>query len=278
MTTRRYAYALNGALIYSVNMSHQTLPQIAAHRGLAWRYPANTMIAFEAAAACHPDYIELDFHSTSDGQIICVHDRTLDRYVKDTQPELVGVPVSAMTLQKLLTIDVGCDTGPGAKDTFKNTMMPTLESVLRRFVCENDSAYLANRSKLMIEHKSGPALHLFELLKKVDVNMDRVVVMSFDWTYLADLRRLSGDVSLALLGNGEVTAASIQTAIDLHAVAMHWNTTLTTDAIAMIHAAKLQAWMYTLNHELQWRGGVQMGLDVITTDRCDDLAKMLAKL
>jgi glycerophosphoryl diester phosphodiesterase len=52
---------------------------IVAHRGLSARFPENTMLAFEQAAALPIDAIELDVHSTRDGRIVVIHDPTLDR-------------------------------------------------------------------------------------------------------------------------------------------------------------------------------------------------------
>jgi glycerophosphoryl diester phosphodiesterase len=52
---------------------------IIAHRGFSARYPENTMLAFEQAAALQIDAIELDVHSTRDGRIVVIHDSTLDR-------------------------------------------------------------------------------------------------------------------------------------------------------------------------------------------------------
>src|SRR5439155_18287013 len=50
-----------------------------AHRGFSARFPENTMLAFEQAAALQIDAIELDVHSPRDGKIVVIHDSTLDR-------------------------------------------------------------------------------------------------------------------------------------------------------------------------------------------------------
>lgn len=66
---------------------HQT--KIWAHRGLMSYAPENTMPAFELAYEHGADGIELDVQLTKDGEIVIIHDETIDRvsngsgYVKD---------------------------------------------------------------------------------------------------------------------------------------------------------------------------------------------------
>ena len=52
---------------------------VAAHRGWSELYPENTMIAFQKAIELGVDQIETDVRVTSDGQLVCIHDDTLDR-------------------------------------------------------------------------------------------------------------------------------------------------------------------------------------------------------
>lgn len=248
-------------------MSRFTIPQIAAHRGLAAGFPANTMISFEAAARYQPAYIELDFHSSADGQLVCVHDFKLDNYVKHTQPQWTGQSIAQMTLAQLEAIDMG-----SWKDArFKGTQMPTLEAVLRRFTVGSSPA----APKLLLERKTGSASQLLELLERVKPDPDSFVVMSFDWDFLKAVRELGSALPLALLGSGELRDEQITTAVKLNAVAMDWNHELTGDAIARLHAADLQAWVYTFNDPAQWLHAREIGMDVITTDCCDVLSKFV---
>jgi glycerophosphoryl diester phosphodiesterase len=62
---------------------------ILAHRGSAGTHPENTMEAFLAAEKAGADGIELDVQLTADGEIVVIHDLTVDRttngsgYVQD---------------------------------------------------------------------------------------------------------------------------------------------------------------------------------------------------
>ena len=50
-----------------------------AHRGFSGKYPENTLLAFEKAIEAQADGIELDVQLTKDGEIVIIHDETIDR-------------------------------------------------------------------------------------------------------------------------------------------------------------------------------------------------------
>lgn len=54
-------------------------PMRFAHRGLCQHAPENTLGAFVAAVACGCEGIELDIRMSKDGEVMVVHDRTLER-------------------------------------------------------------------------------------------------------------------------------------------------------------------------------------------------------
>lgn len=52
---------------------------LSAHRGFQPEGPENTVLSFEAAGKHGFDYIETDVLMTADGELVCIHDSTLDR-------------------------------------------------------------------------------------------------------------------------------------------------------------------------------------------------------
>ena len=54
-------------------------PLVAAHRGGALLWPENSLTAFRQALALGVDYLETDVHLTADGEVVVLHDPTLDR-------------------------------------------------------------------------------------------------------------------------------------------------------------------------------------------------------
>lgn len=59
---------------------------IVSHRGFKAVAPENSIAAFEAAANAGADYMELDVRPTSDGQLILMHDATVNRTTNGQGP------------------------------------------------------------------------------------------------------------------------------------------------------------------------------------------------
>ncbi len=104
-------------------MIYQNKIPVAAHRGNAKYQPENTMASFRAAAALAPDMIETDVHMTRDGQLVLIHDHTVDRTTNGT-----GL-VREMTLEELLKLDAGSWKG----EEFAGEKIPTLVEFLDFF-------------------------------------------------------------------------------------------------------------------------------------------------
>jgi glycerophosphoryl diester phosphodiesterase len=59
-------------------------PLVAAHRGYHAEAPENSLAALRAAASLGADLVELDVRHTADGELILMHDDTLDRTTDGT--------------------------------------------------------------------------------------------------------------------------------------------------------------------------------------------------
>jgi glycerophosphoryl diester phosphodiesterase len=92
---------------------------IVAHRGLQDGVPENTLAAFRHAAARGVRIIELDLRLTRDGQVVVLHDETLDR-TTDCSGRLED-----RTLDELRACDAGWPTHPGER-------VPTFAAVLQQ--------------------------------------------------------------------------------------------------------------------------------------------------
>src|SRR5512142_1151710 len=77
-------------------------PLLVAHRGGAGLAPENTLAAFLSAQDdWSADMIELDIHLTADGEVVVIHDDTVDRTTDGAGP------VAAKTLAELQELDAG---------------------------------------------------------------------------------------------------------------------------------------------------------------------------
>ena len=70
-----------------------------AHRGFSGKYPENTILAFQKALEEGVDGIELDVQLTKDGELVIIHDESVDRTTDGK-----GLVVS-YTLEELKKLD-----------------------------------------------------------------------------------------------------------------------------------------------------------------------------
>lgn len=159
-------------------------PYVMAHRGNRVRYPENTLTAFRQAIADGADIIETDLHLTSDGEIVCIHDCTVDRTTDGTGH------VDSMTLAELRSLNAAA-----AMPALDPEPVPTLAEL---------AALIPSEVGLALELKSeeftkpGRALQLSELLHDREVH-DRSVVLSFDHRHLQSIRRADPDLPTGLI-------------------------------------------------------------------------------
>lgn len=103
-------------------------PRVIAHRGSSGTYPENTLLSFVQAVNDGADVLELDVHLSADGQVVVLHDRTVDR---TTDGE--GL-VHEHRFEALRQLDAGykfsCDGGLTFPFRGKGIAIPTLEEVI----------------------------------------------------------------------------------------------------------------------------------------------------
>jgi glycerophosphoryl diester phosphodiesterase len=105
-------------------------PTVIAHRGDKMQAPENTLAAFRIAAEKGADVIEFDVQLSSDGQVVVIHDQTVDR-TTDGTGRVSRLPLA--TLREL-------DAGAWFSEKFRGEHIPTLDEVFDTFskkVCMN---------------------------------------------------------------------------------------------------------------------------------------------
>ena len=93
--------------------------KVWAHRGASGYRPENTLEAFELAIRQGADGIELDVHTSADGELIVMHDENVDRVTDGT-----GL-IKDMTLAQLKELKVSTPAEPSGI-----YHIPTLAEVL----------------------------------------------------------------------------------------------------------------------------------------------------
>ena len=100
-------------------------PRVCAHRGFNTIAPENSLPAFGAAVALGAEEIEFDLWFTADGEVVSIHDSTLERVSNGTGK------VWEHTLAELRELDFGSKHG----EHFKGLKIPTFEEILKKFAC-----------------------------------------------------------------------------------------------------------------------------------------------
>jgi len=93
---------------------------VVAHRGLSEGLPENTLTAFRNVIARGIAVIELDLRGTADGEVVVLHDETVDRTTNGHGA------VTQLTLREVRALDAGSHAG----QAFRGERVPTYEEVL----------------------------------------------------------------------------------------------------------------------------------------------------
>lgn len=106
-----------------VNQSEIQIPErgICAHRGASATHPENTMAAFKEAIRLGAHMIEFDVRQTKDGELVVIHDSSLDEHTNGTGK------VADRTLAEIQTVDAGS----WKHSTFSEEKIPTFTEVLK---------------------------------------------------------------------------------------------------------------------------------------------------
>ncbi|VGO21011.1 glycerophosphodiester phosphodiesterase [Pontiella sulfatireligans] len=137
--------------------------EIIAHRGASYDAPENTMESFELGLAQGADAIECDVHLTQDGQLVVIHDPTVQRTAG------VNKAVKDMTLAELQALDAGSWKSPDWRDA----RIPALAEVLD---------LLPTDRRIFIEIKAGPpaVAPLQKVIAASALQPSQMVLMEFD--------------------------------------------------------------------------------------------------
>ncbi|TPE61556.1 hypothetical protein FJQ54_08165 [Sandaracinobacter neustonicus] len=152
--------------------------ELVAHRGRSPDRPENTLAAFRQAIALGVDIIEIDLRMTADGEIVILHDPTVDRTTDGTGD------VSTLTLDQVKALDAG-----GRFDArFAGERIPTYEEVL--------DLVTGTRVKLLLDIKFQNAGNIEQVVRLTEAHgrqLDVVVgVRSFE--HLREFQALNPNI------------------------------------------------------------------------------------
>jgi len=223
-----------------------------AHRGASGRAPENTHAAFAAALALGVDAIELDCQLSADGELVVVHDETLERTTSG-----IG-PVGAKSWNELAALDAGAWWDA----RFRGERIPRLADVL---------AQVDARALLNVELKSARDVGAIEEKLATLVAgagaADWVLFSSFSAAALRNLRALAPWAAIGVLCDRRPAAAALARAAELGARCVAPGRRVVDAAlISAAHAQELGVWVWTVNDVRTMRRLAAAGVDALFSD------------
>ena len=219
------------------------------HRGASGYEPENTLSSFRKALELGVNAIELDVHLCRTGEIVVIHDETVDRTTNGS-----GL-VAEMSLEELRKFDAG-----------NGQKIPTLAEVLR---------LVKGWIIVNIELKAkGTAKAVSMLLRKY---RGQFLISSFDHQELKRFHQLHfmqpmfTEIRIGLLVK-EILPEHLILARDLDACSINVSMEgITAESVAQVHKQGLEIFVWTVNNPEDIKRMKELGVDGIFSDYPDRL-------
>lgn len=206
--------------------------------------PENSLAAIARALDAGVDAVEIDIYQV-EGELLVTHDRRLGRVVSG-QGIITDLPLAYLRQQKL-------ENGES---------LPTLRDVL---------ALVRDRALLNIEIKGAncvPVLNeqLAAFVSDHQLGFEQYIVSSFDHQQLYQCLQTMPNVKRAALIEG-IPLDYAQCCQPLKAYAFNTHLSfITPELLSDARQRGLKNWVYTVNHEEDWRWLQALGVDGVFTD------------
>ena len=226
------------------------MTDVWAHRGASAYAPENTLEAFRLAAEQGADGIELDVHLSADGELVVIHDETVDRTSDGSGA------VSAMSLESLRGLDFSND-----KDGYAEVRIPTLAEV---FELVRPTRMVVNvELKTNLNFQPGIEPKLAELVAASGMG-ERVLISSFNHLTLKTLQQIAPQLPVALLFD--------------EIMYLPWEYARDFGAVELAHAAGVRINPWTIDDPEHLRWALGLGVDAVITNTPDVALRLCSEL
>ncbi|HVP20299.1 MAG TPA: glycerophosphodiester phosphodiesterase family protein [Anaerolineaceae bacterium] len=258
-------------------------PQILniAHRGARSIAPENTILAAQKAFEIGADLWELDVAMTADGEIVVLHDDTLERtsdaahYYPDRKPW----KVETFTLEEIRRLDFGSwyiETDPfnqiasgvvtkEDQQVFGDLPIPTLREAL---LFTQDNKWLVNIEIKDLTGKPGDKFvveKVVELVQRTGMTSS-VIISSFNHSYLQRVRTAISEIrTAALVVFPDPDPIKLLKRLDAQAYNPGLET-LDYDQIPQVVGNGYNVYIWTVNDEVDMKKLISNGVSGIFTD------------
>ena len=203
-------------------------PLVGGHRGNPAEHPENTLASFRSAIEVGVDLIECDVHLTADGELVVIHDHTLDRTTSGT-----GL-LAPHTLAELRRLDAG-----------EGERLPVLAEVC---------ALAMDRVGLCVEIKQIPIPYpgleerLLAQLRELDM-VAQTAVISFDHRAVRRLKELEPALTVGVLeGARPIDPVALLRGAGAQIYSPHYGA-MDPELVAEVHAAGGAVGVWTVDDD-----------------------------
>ena len=235
------------------------MTKIYAHRGSKGNYPENSMLAFKKAIESGVDGLEFDIHMTKDGELVVIHDATLDRTTTGT-----GF-IKDYTLEEIRKFSIGAKFTEFKhyEPSWDDEVVPTLAEVL--LLCKAHGLEVNIELKTYEVAYPGIEEAMLKVVDQVGYEDDLVVYSAFHLPTILRVQKLEPKAKIAWLSENFLPfpADYIQT-FGLDALHMDKRIVFANADYWKPIADKLRVW--TVNDELEMRKLIELGVEAIITD------------
>jgi glycerophosphoryl diester phosphodiesterase len=233
---------------------------VVAHRAAHEAAPENTLAAIRQAIEIGCDYVELDVRETRDGELVLMHDGTVDRTTTGTGA------VAAMGLAEIRGLDAGRKRG----ERWAGEKVPTFDEAL---------ALCHGKLHVYVDHKAGSPEHILTAIARHGMLGDVVIYGSVE--SLRVFKNLRPGVWI-MPDHPRTPEEMTALARDLKPETLDGNVrTWTAEQVEAAHHLGAQVWVDNLgpeDNEAGFRRAVEMGVDAIQTDHPALLLKVLKEM
>lgn len=226
----------------------KTKPLVIGHRGAMGYETENTLASVQKALDMQVDMIEIDVFNIASGETVVFHDERLERLSN-----------AGGNIETYNIVDLNKVVLEG------NHQIPKLQDVLK---------LIDNKVGLNIELKGAGTSDRVNFItnyyiKNKGWETKNILISSFNWDELREMRRLNPDIAIAILTEEDPLKA-IPIAKELNAVAINpYFKKLTLEKVKTIQNEGLKVYTWTVNEPADITTMEEFGVDGIITNYPD---------
>lgn len=258
---------------------------IVAHRGEWGEMPENSIAAIEAARMAGAHMVEFDVQPCADGELVVIHDETLDRTTNGTGP-LAGASFADI---RSLNLRAGAGGDGAALTSFRvPTLREALEAARGQILVNIDTKYMRDLDRVAETVLSLDIADQVVLKGPIDIDGDNDRFLEAPWygkiafmpimparpgRFAQDAARVIDALKPVML---EIDFSSLDDVIAARSVLAERGVRLWTNTLDIVHSLDYSDSRALSAPDAVWGTLIEAGVTVLQTDRSAALAQYLA--